>query len=146
MKILFFVLIPLIFSFPFTNITSIVLDFVPGVSTVKGLYEAYSGEDKITGENLTLLDRTLSLIGAIPFGGFFKNAKHLKNAGKFTKAAKRAKDAGKLKNAAKFAKAGARAMKKAGFVQKTINYATKFAKAIFRQTEEKTKNEENDEI
>ena len=145
MKILFFVLIPLIFSFPFTNITSIVLDFVPGVSTVKGLYEAYSGEDKITGENLTFVDRTLSFIGAIPFGGLFKNGKHLKNAVKFTKAAKRAKVAGKLKNAAKFAKAGTRAMKKAGFVQKTINYATKLAKAIFRQTGEKTKNAENEE-
>ena len=146
MKILFFVFIPLVLSFSYKNITSFVLDFVPGVSTVKGLYEAYSGEDKITGENLTLVDRTLSFIGAIPFGSFFKNAKHLKNAGKFTKAAKRAKDAGKLKNAAKFAKAGARAMKKAGFVQNTINYATKFAKALFRKTEEKSKNEKNDEI
>ena len=132
----------MVFSFSWNNITSIVLDFVPGVSTVKGLYEAYSGEDKITGKNLTFLDRTLSFIGAIPFGNLFKNAKHLKNAEKFSKAAKRAKDAGKLKNAVKFSKASARTMKKAGFVQKSINYVTKFTKSIFRQT----KNEENEEI
>ena len=142
MKFLVFALIPLVFSFSWNNIASIALDFVPGVSTVKGLYEVYSGEDKITGENLTFVDRTLSLIGAIPFGNLFKNAKHLKNAVKFTKAAKRAKDAGKVKNAAKFANAGARAMKKAGFFQKSIKYLTKFAKSIFRQT----KNKENEEI
>ena len=146
MKVLIFVIIPLVFSFSFKNITSVILDFVPGVSTVKGLYEAYSGKDMVTGEDLSNTDRALSLIGSIPFGNFLKNAKHLKNGQKFLKAAQRAKDAGKIKNAVKFAKAGARAMKKAEFVQKTLKYGTKIAKAVLKQTKENINNEENDEM
>ena len=115
MKFLVFALIPLVFSFSWNNIASSALDFVPGVSTVKGLYEVYSGEDKITGENLTFVDRTLSLIGAILIGNLFKNAKHLQIL-------------------VKSLKASARKMKETGFVQKSINYVTKFTKSKFRLT------------
>ena len=108
-------------------------DFIPIVSNVKGIFEAVTGKDYITGQNLTKKERALSLLGAIPFGRFLKNAKHLKNGKKFLDAAKRAKDAGKIKNYAKFTKASARAMKKAKFVQKMVKGATKLTNGLFKQ-------------
>ena len=87
MKVLFFVLIPLVFSFSFINLTSSVLDFVPFIGNAKSLYEAYSGKDIIIGENLSVSDRSLSFIGAIPFGNYLKTGKYLKNGKKFIKAA-----------------------------------------------------------
>ena len=146
MKIFFFVIIPLVFPFSLYNLTSSALDFIPIVGNVKVLYEAYSGKDMITEENLSVSDRALSFLGAIPFGNFLKTGKHLKNGQKFFKAAQRAKKAGKIKNAVNFGKAGVRAMKKAEIVQKTIKYGAKIMKSIFKQIEEKGKIEENDEI
>ena len=145
-KLLIIFIIPLIFSISLKNFASSALDFVPVVSNVKGLYEACSGKDMITGEKLSNSDRALSLIGAIPFGNYLKNTKHLKNGEKFFKAAQRAQKAGKIKNAANFAKASARAMKKAESFQKTIKYGISFAKTILKQNKETTKNEKNEEM
>ena len=140
MKVLFLIMIPLIFSFSLKNIVSSALDFVPGVGNLKGLYESVSGKDAITGEDLSNSERALSLVSVLPFGKFLKSSKHLKNGQKFLKAAKRAQQAGKLKNAMSFAKAGARAMAKAEAVQKTIKNGAKILGAVIKQTEEKTKN------
>ena len=144
--LIFFIIIPLVFEFSLKNLASSALDFVPIVGNVKGLYEAISGKDMISGEELSDSDRALSLVGAIPFGNYLKNAKHLKNGQKFVKAAQRAQKAGKVKNALSFWKAGARAMKKANFVQNTVKFFSKVTKGILRQTEEKTDNQENDEM
>ena len=108
-------------------------DFIPIVSNVKGIAEAATGKDYITGKNLTKTERAFSLLGAIPFGSVLKNAKHLKNGKKFIEAAKRAKNAGKVKNYVKFAKAGARAMKKASAVQNVVKGATKLTNGLFKQ-------------
>ena len=108
-------------------------DFIPIVSNVKGVAEVVTGKDYITGKNLTKTERAFSLLGAIPFGGFLKNAKHLKNGKKFFEAAKRAKNIGKAKNYVKFAKASARAMKKASAVQNIVKGATKLTNGLFKQ-------------
>ena len=131
---------PIIIPFSFNNILnrtkgviSTALDFVPIVSNIKGLGEVTTGKDLITGQNLTKTERTLSFIGAIPFGNYLKNVKYLKNAKSFFKASKRAKDAGKLKNFVNFAKAGARAVKNAETVQKVVKGAAKITNGILKQ-------------
>ena len=112
-------------------------DFIPIVSNVKGIAEVVTGKDYITGKNLTKTERAFSLLGAIPFGGFLKNSKHLKNGKKFIEAAKRAKNAGKAKNYVKFSKAGERAMKKAmkkaNAVQNLVKGSIKLTKGLFKQ-------------
>ena len=135
MKIFFLVFVPLVFSFSLKNIASGVLDFVPGVSNVKGVYEAYYGKDLITGEELSTTERTLSFIGAIPFGNYLTIGKHFKNGQKYFKAAQRAKNLGKIKNALNFAKAGARAMQKAYYIQNKL----KLGKFLFSSSLKATK-------
>ena len=133
---LFFVLLfflPIIFSLSLKDIASSVLDFVPGVGNVKSLEEAITGKNAITGEKLSIAERGLSLLGALPGGNFLKNGKHLKNGQKFLKAAQRAQNAGKIKNAVNFAKAGARAMKKANWVQNLLRTGAKVTNSVLKQ-------------
>ena len=130
---LFFFLIPLSFEDEDNNeieqeIISVALDFIPIVGNLKGLNEAITGIDTVTGKNLTSSERILSIITAIPFGNYLKSGKHLKNGKKFLKAAERAQKLGKMKNALSFAKAAARAMKKANAVGNYIKNAQKFLK------------------
>ncbi len=120
------------YSFSLGGLVSFGLDFVPGVSSVKGVYEAYTGEDPITGEKLSNAERSLSFVSIIPFGNYFKNAKYLKNGQKFFKAAERAQNAGKMKNAINFAKAGGRAMIKAIKPQKIFMSVIKGIKGFFK--------------
>ena len=131
--LLFFIYLPSIIPLQIRNLVSSALDFIPGIGNVKSLWEAITGKDIVTGEELSKVERTLSLLGAIPGGNWLKNGKHLKNGQKFLKAAQRAAKAGKLKNAAKFAKASARAMVKANKVQNTFRNLFKAGKAFFRQ-------------
>ena len=91
---------------------SIVLDFIPYIGNVKGLVEAVSGMDLITGKNLTDAERMLSLIAAIPFANFLKGGKNYKVGHSFLKASERAFSGGKMKNYIKFGKASARAFAK----------------------------------
>ena len=105
--------LPIVIPFSLANAISSALDFVPVVGNVKSLAESITGKDMITGEELSVAERSLSLLGAIPGGNYLKNGKHLKNGQKFLKAAQRVKNLGKMKNAVNFAKAGARAMSKA---------------------------------
>ena len=134
--------ITILFTFAFSSyyslslggLVSSALDFVPVVSNIKGAYEAYSGEDPITGEKLSEAERSLSFLSAIPFGNYFKAGKHLKNGQKFFKAADRASKLGKLKNAAKFAGDGGRAMAKAGKAQSFVKNTIKGINAIFKQS------------
>ncbi len=128
------------YSFSLGGLVSFGLDFVPGVSSVKGAYEAYTGEDPITGEKLSNAERSLSFVSIIPFGNYFKNTKHLKNGQKFIKAAERAQKAGKTKNAIKFAKAGERAMTKANKIPNIFNSVIKGINGFFKG---KIKNEIN---
>ena len=144
MRVVFFIIIPLAFSFGLKNIISSSLDFAPVVGNIKGVCEAVYGKDIITGEKLSKTDRALSLLGAVPFGNYLKNGKHLKNGQKFMKAAQRAQKVGKLKNAANFAKASARAFKKAESIEKTIKSGAKLAKTFFKQFEDKKENEGKD--
>ena len=121
------------YSFSLGGLVSSALDFVPGVSSVKGAYETYTGEDPITGEKLSNAERSLSFVSIIPFDNYFKNAKYLKNGQKFFKAAERAQKVGKMKNAIKFAKAGERAMKKANKVPKIFKSVIKGINRFFKQ-------------
>ncbi|MGG0825256.1 pre-toxin TG domain-containing protein, partial [Paenibacillus turicensis] len=59
----------------FKVVASIVLDFVPVVGNIKGVIEAITGRDLITGAELTWYERALSLIG--PLGKGFKGAAKL---------------------------------------------------------------------
>jgi len=129
--LLCFFIISFVYSFSIGNVVSFSLDFVPGVSSVKGLYEVYSGKDLVTEEDLSNTNRVFGLLSILPFGNYLKIRKHLKNAVKFSKAAKRAKDIGKIRNSIKFIKASVRAMKKAEVVPKTIRYTTRIIKALF---------------
>ena len=143
--LVFLLYLPLIFSIQIGNLISSALDFVPGVGNVKSLGEAITGKDIVTGEKLSITERTLSLLGAIPGGNWLKNGKHLKNGQKFLKAAQRATKAGKLKNAVKFAKASTRAMAKANRVQNVVRNLFKAGKAYFRQKgKEENKEHENE--
>ena len=136
MKILLYILstLPFIFSKLEENLksakdfASTALDCVPVVGNIKGLGEAITGKDIITGEKLSKTERVISLLGAIPGGNYLKNSKHLKNGKKFIKASQRAKKAGKKKNAVKFAKAGARAIAKAEKVSKVVKKVGDFCK------------------
>lgn len=65
--------------------TSTALDFVPGLSNVKGFIEFSSGKDYITGEKLTKVERAFSLISSIPGGNYIKAANGI---GKVSKIAK----------------------------------------------------------
>ncbi|MDR6226826.1 pre-toxin TG domain-containing protein [Desmospora profundinema] len=64
----------------FAVLLSTGLDFIPGVGTIKGIYEAITGEDAVTGEELEWWERA---IGVVPYGaavvgggyGFYKLAK-----------------------------------------------------------------------
>ena len=137
---LFFLLtfvFPSYYSLSLGGLVSSAIDFIPVVGNVKSAYEAYSGTDMITGEELSDVERSLSLLGAIPGGNFLKNGKHLKNGQKFLKAAQRAQKVGKVRNAINFAKAGGRAMNKAYKVQNSIRNTIKVANAVFKQTGEK---------
>ena len=120
------------YSFSLGGLVSSALDFVPGVSSVKGAYETYTGEDPITGEKLSNAERSLSFVCIIPFGNYFKNAKYLKNGQKFFKAAERAQKTGKMKNAINFAKAGVRAMIKANKAQKIFKSVIKGINGFFK--------------
>ena len=128
----FLLLLPITFSFSFKGIVSTVLDFLPIVGNIKSVKEAYDGKDSITGEELSIFERTLSILGAIPGVNYLKNTKHLKNGQKFLKAAQRAQKAGKMKNAVSFAKASARAMAKAEKTQKTIKNIFKAIIGFFK--------------
>ena len=88
MKYSFFitlVVFSLSFSLPLENIfwtvgkhlLSMSLDYAPVVGNAKCLYEAISGNDKITGEELSNWDRTFSFIGGIPFVSSIKKGKDL---------------------------------------------------------------------
>ena len=88
MKYSFFitlVVFSLSFSLPLENIfwtvgkhlLSMSLDYAPVVGNAKCLYEAISGKDKITGEELSNWDRTFSFIGGIPFVSSIKKGKDL---------------------------------------------------------------------
>ena len=123
-----------IFSFSVKHLASSALDFVPVVGNIKSLGEAVTGKDIVTGEKLSAVERTLSLLGAISGGNYLKNGKYLKNGQKFIKAAQRAQKLGKIKNAVKFANAGARAMGKANKIQNTFKNVLKAANALFKQT------------
>ena len=122
------------YSLSLGGLVSSVLDFAPGVSSVKGAYEVYTGEDPITGEKLSYTQRALSLVGIIPFGNFLKSGKNLKNGQKFFKAARRAQKVGKVKNAINFAKAGGRAMTKANKVQNIFKNVIKGINGFFKQS------------
>lgn len=117
------------------NGISLILDFIPGISTVKGIYEATVGEDPVTKEKLSSTDRGLSTLSIIPFGKLLANTKKLKNGLKFSKASKRAV---KPKNIKSFSKAAERAFKNA---YKVGNYISKSFKAI-KNMNKKKKNDE----
>ena len=138
MRTSIFILFAFVFSSYYSlslgGLVSTALDFVPGVSSVKGAYEAYTGEDPITGEKLSNAERSLSLVSIIPFGNFLKSGKYLKNGQKFFKAAERAQKVGKMKNAINFAKAGGRAMTKANKAQKMFKNAIKGINGFFKQS------------
>ena len=122
------------YSFSLGGFASTALDFIPGVSSVKGAYEVFTGEDAITGEKLSYTERSLSLVGIIPFGNFLKSGKYLKNGQKFFKAAERAQKVGKMKNAINFAKAGGRAMTKANKAQNVFKSVIKGINGLFKQS------------
>ena len=124
--------IPFITSISVEGTVSLALDFVPVVGNIKSLGEAVIGKDLVTGEDLSITERTLSLLGAVPGGTSLKNGKYLKNGRKFAKAAKRAKQAGKMKNAVKFSKASARAMAKVKKAPKIFNKVVKATKTFFK--------------
>ena len=119
-----------ILSLSYKDIFSSALDFVPYVGNLKSAGEAIYGKDLITGEELSNFQRTLSLIGAIPFMNFFKNKKYVKIGKQFYKASKRAEKAGKIKNANSFFKAGKRAMNKIYWIPELFQKVTKFTKGI----------------
>ena len=132
--LIFLFTLSFIFSVSVKHLVSSALDFVPVVGNIKSLGEAVTGKDTVTGEELSGMERTLSLLGAIPGVNYLKNGKHLKNGQKFIKAAQRAQKAGKMKNAVKFAKAGARAMGKANKIQNTVRNVLKATNALLKQT------------
>ena len=138
--ILFTFVFPSFYSLSLGGLISSAIDFVPVVGNVKSAYEAMTGKDMFTGEELSDVERSLSLLGAIPGGNYLKNGKHLKNGQKFLKAAQRAQKIGKVKNAINFAKASGRAMNKAYKAQNYIRNSIKVANAFLKQ-----KGEEDDE-
>jgi hypothetical protein len=54
---------------------SLILDFVPGVGDVKGLIEAVRGKDTLTNEELSTLERLLSLVALGEIKGIAKGSK-----------------------------------------------------------------------
>ncbi len=87
---------------------SMVLDFIPVVGTVKGVIEAFTGEDLITGEKLSPLERALGIIpivgklGRVAKGGakILRGAKAADKVADASKAANRASDAARGANRA----------------------------------------------
>ena len=108
------------------------LRFVPGIGNIKSVEEAIIGNDIITGEELSVTQRALSLLGGIPGLNYFKNTKYVKIAEKFFKASKRAQKAGKIKNFINFLKAGIRSTNKANKVQNSVKNIFKAAKSFLK--------------
>ena len=74
-------------------ISSCALDWVPGVGTVKGIYEGTWGKDSITGESLNSFQRTICFIGAVPIFGnaaksFTKSERAIRNISRGAKTIK----------------------------------------------------------
>lgn len=80
------------------SIGSFVLDCIPVVNKVKGVVEAVSGKDMVTGEKLSPISRGLKVLGLIPGIG---EIKALGKAAKVGKAAKNMQKASKIANAGK---------------------------------------------
>ena len=70
--ILFTFVFPSFYSLSLGGLVSSAIDFVPVVGNLKSAYEAISGKDMITGEELSDVERSLSLLGAIPGGNYLK--------------------------------------------------------------------------
>ena len=113
---------------------SLIIDFIPVISTVKGIYEATVGEDLITKEKLSLMDIFLSTLSIIPFGKLLANTKKLKNGLKFSKAAKRAVNP---KNIKSFSKAAKRAFKNAYKIGDLISNGIKVIKNMNKNKNKK---------
>ena len=120
------------YSISIGGLFSTALDFIPIVSNVKGFIEACSGEDTITKEKLSGVDRSLSFVGAIPFGSFLKIGSHLKKGQKMIKVAEKVKKTGKIKNALK---ASGKALIKANNAQNIVRNTYKGIKALLDDTD-----------
>ena len=107
---------------------SIALDFIPYVSNIKNLGEAVLGVDLVTGQNLTIAERILSLVCVIPFANYLKGGKSYKVGHSFLKASERAFAGGKMRNFIKFGKASVRAFAKPNNMQKIAKAGTLVAK------------------
>lgn len=81
----------------FAAFLSLGLDFIPGVGTAKGIIEAITGRDLITGQELTWWERVLGIVpvaGAVVGGaaGLSRAARHVDDAGDIARTADRASD------------------------------------------------------
>ena len=89
--LLIFAFVPFAYSYWFeeklknasiASIASKTIDFVPIIGNAKAIYEVFSGEDTFTKKKLSKTERSLSLLGAVPFGNYLKGGKYLKNGQK----------------------------------------------------------------
>jgi hypothetical protein len=78
-------------------VLSIVLDFVPVVGTIKGVFESITGRDLVTGEELSWWERAL---GIVPFLGVASVGRHLDDIADLGRTADRADEASDLGRAA----------------------------------------------
>ena len=62
---IFMLILNSVLSISINELTSTTLDFIPIIGNLKSVTEAYLGEDLITGEKLSVIERTLSLFGGI---------------------------------------------------------------------------------
>ncbi|MEJ9207045.1 RHS repeat-associated core domain-containing protein, partial [Paenibacillus larvae] len=66
---------------PYAHAANFVLDFIPFVGSIKGAFEAFIGEDLITGKTLSASDRWAagigSVLGALPIPGAKQGGKYL---------------------------------------------------------------------
>ncbi|WP_172423149.1 polymorphic toxin type 50 domain-containing protein [Paenibacillus larvae] len=66
---------------PYAHAANFVLDFIPFVGSIKGAFEAFTGEDLITGKTLSASDRWAagigSVLGALPIPGAKQGGKYL---------------------------------------------------------------------
>jgi len=77
------------------DIVSFGFDLIPGIGECKGLWEAFTGKDTITGGELNGFDRIMGVVGGIPLVGpkvkcLVKSKKVIKGIDKTIKYSKKA--------------------------------------------------------
>ncbi|MCW5983135.1 MAG: hypothetical protein KIT09_33910 [Bryobacteraceae bacterium] len=111
-------------------VASIGLDFMPVIGTVKGVYEAWTGQDLVTGQKLAWWERAVGILpGVAGLAGTAAAFRHLDDIGDIARGIDRAADAARGVDRAGDA---ARAVDRGADALRAVDHGADFARAADR--------------